>query len=211
MNREAIIRQTPLFQGVTDTEFNTIFESDIFQIASYEKGHIIDRQHVIGIVLSGKLQAVKDLMSGKQMYLKSFRVGSMFGIGSLFAEKLVHLSHMEVIRSSEVAFIDEKNLLTLFGFESILLNYLKFTNSRIRYLNQKIDIISQTTIYDRLKMYFNDQQIIQDSKDQIFLPISKSDLAEFIGVSRASLYRVLDEMVEAGEIMIHHNQIKFMR
>lgn len=211
MTKQTIIRQTPLFQGISEREFDSICKRMPFESRTYDKGAIIDVENTMGIVIYGRLQAVKPLMSQKQMYLQQFKSGSIFGVGNLFVENSIPLSHIEVMRPSEVCFLRAVDMMALFHHELILKNYLSFISSRIHYLNQKLEIVSQTTIYDRVKMYLKDQQLIQGSKDLIRLTISKSELAEFIGVSRASLYRVLDEMEAAQEISINHNQIRMLR
>lgn len=199
-----IIYQTSLFEGVTLEAFDNIYEIISFTECHYSKGDLAPGNQLtpnaIGIIISGRIHAMKYLISGKSIYLRGLHQGEIFGVGNVFQEKDIRLSYMEVMENTHVAYIDEIQLLKLFTFEGVLKNYLVFINSKIQYLNNKIDILSQSSIRERVLMYIHDQYIVSNCLQSLELPMSVSALSEYLGVSRASLYRVFEEL-EKEEIL----------
>lgn len=205
------IYHTALFEGVTYEEFESIIKDIFFRKKKYSKGEIVggdnDEHNAIGIVVDGKIHAMKYLLSGKNSFLKKMGKGDIFGVGNVFREKDIRLSYMEVIEDAKVIYITEKELMKLFKEEKILMNYLKFINSKIQYLNKKIDVISQTSSKDKVLLYLNDCSLLQDRTNTIKLPLSKQGIAEYLGISRATFYRVLDELVAEHMIEYEGNRV----
>lgn len=206
-----IIYKTSLFSKMAPDEFEEIYKQIVLTTMEYEKsdlvGGIYEQQNGIGILLDGKIHAMKYLVSGKSMFLREFNKGDIFGLGSVFQEKDTKLSYMEVIRKTRIVYINEDELMKLFRYEQILRNYLIFANSKIKYLNHKIEVLSQTSIKDKVLMYIYDQWLVQNQEKKVRFPISKNTLADYLGVSRASLYRVMIELEEEGVLKLHKNYI----
>lgn len=206
-----IIYKTDLFSKMTWDEFERVYKQTNWTIMEYEKGDLVggiyEQHNGIGVLLDGKIIAMKYLVSGKAMFLREFSSGDIFGLGSVFREKDTKLSYMEAIQKSKVVYINERELMNLFKYEKILKNYLKFVNLKIKYLNHKIEILSQTSIKDKILMYIYDQWLLQNKKKIVRFSINKNALADFLGISRASLYRVMIELEESGVLKLHKNYI----
>ncbi|GAU78867.1 Crp/Fnr family transcriptional regulator [Fusibacter sp. 3D3] len=208
----SIMRQICLFDGLTDDEFRACIEVITLNIRAYEKGDLIDgifeQKNAIGIVIEGKINAMKYLISGKTMLLRSFSKKDIFGAGGVFKEKDAKLSFMEVMSHSKIVLISEEDLFRLFEQKKVLKNYLIFTNSKLHYLNQKIDVISQSSSKDRLLIYIYEQWLISNKQMLFQIPMSKSKLSEYLGICRASLYRTLDDLKKEGVLEIEGKNIK---
>lgn len=75
-------------------------------------------------------------------------------------------------------------------------NYLRYLTSRIRFLNKRIDGFVTPTTEARVLLY-----IENNAEDGVFSPkFPLTALADALCISRATLYRALDTLVERGMI-----------
>lgn len=208
-----IIYNTALFKDIPSDDFNELYKKVAARFISYKKGHLIekDQNDSIGIVLSGKLHAMKYSIKGKAMFLRAISKGDIFAIGNVFNEKKIRLSYIEVIKDSSVVYIDDKDLLTFFENKQVLRNYLTYVNSKIIYLNQKIEIIAQDSIRDRVLIFIYNQWFLQNKNMLIKIDMTKNDLADYLGISRASLYRIIDDLKHDGILVWDKKRILIKR
>lgn len=201
-----------MFKDITMKEFNDLYETSDIQSLVYKKGDLIgdDRRysHSVGILISGKLNAMKYSIKGKPMFLRTINNGDIFGIANVFNKKATNVSFLEVAKESNVAYISEQQLLSFFKNEQILNNYLTYVNSKIVYLNEKIEIISQDTARDRILVFIYNQWLIQNQSKQIEITMTKSDLADYLGISRASLYRIIDKFKAENKLIWDKNRLE---
>jgi CRP-like cAMP-binding protein len=207
-----LLYETPLFTNVKWEDYVEAIDGIEIIYKSYSHGMIIDddgpeKKNAIGLIVSGQVNAMKHLISGKESVLKTIKVGDLFGLGNVFGNEIHELSFLEVSTEATVIYIHEKELLKLFTNQQVLKNYLAYINTKIQYLNMKIDIMSQSSIRDKVIMYIENQQIRHGKSSVIKLDMTKTMLAEYLGVSRASLYRVLDELCDENLLELRGQEI----
>lgn len=210
-----IVYKTELFLNISRVGFEDIFNQINFDESIYEKGEIIDNlsknNRSIGIVINGKIKAMKYLISGEAIFLKLIKAGEIFGVSNVFQDRNVRLSYLEVEEKSKILYINEAELSELLKNEKVMKNYINLLNTKIQYLNQKIDIVSQSTIKDKVLMFFLNQQSIQNNKKFITINMKKNSLADYIGISRSSLYRVLKSLEKDNYIKIEDDRVLFKK
>lgn len=209
---KSLLYDTPLFKNVRWEDFILAIDEMKITYKTYSQGMIIDddgpeKKNAIGLIVTGQIHAMKHLISGKTSVLKSIKVGELFGLGNVFGDEIHELSFLEVAVETKVIYIHEKELLKLFTNEQVLKNYLAYINTKIQYLNMKIDIMSQSSIRDKVIMYIENQQIRHEKSSIVKLDMTKTMLAEYLGVSRASLYRVLDELCDENLLELKGQEI----
>ena len=74
-------------------------------------------------------------------------------------------------------------------------------------LNRKITMVAQKTLRENLLEYFRQQAVLQRS-NTILLPISKKQLADYLGVQRPSLFRELKNLKDEGAIYVFNRAIQ---
>lgn len=142
--------------------------------------------------------------------MNKLKVGNVFGIAYLFHENIDNVTILLSNSEATILFIEENELLRLFQLDSILLrNYLSYVNQRIYFLNQRVECFTHEKIRDRVIEFLEQQRIQQNNQSIIILSFTKSELAEYLGVSRPSLYRVLKDLEVEGYIELNGNKILF--
>ena len=166
----------------------------------YNKGEVIfDQTHferALGIVASGRIKAAK-LKGEQSLPLRAFGPGEIFGAAALFGGE-DYVTRLEAATDCCIVFLSQPLVQDLFAREGrVALNYIRFLSDRIRFLNAKIDSFTAGSAEERLARYLLTLPVQEDT---VTLPCSLSELAKALDIGRASLYRALDAIEDAGII-----------
>ena len=87
----------------------------------------------------------------------------------------------------------------------VLRNYLCYLNSRIRFLNKRLDAFSKNSIASRIMTYF-----VSEKQNGIVRIKNYTKLSESLCVSRATLYRALDALEQEHKIQRNGKEIRLL-
>ncbi|MDF2927380.1 MAG: Crp/Fnr family transcriptional regulator [Paenibacillaceae bacterium] len=149
----------------------------------------------LGIVLEGKVEVLKILDSGKKVILNTLAPGGIFGVSAVFSDEREFVTTLQARSNARVLFLGEALLLELFERDKqVLIHYLQFVNRRIRFLNRRVECFAHEQIALRLMVFLRQLQEEQNGSECVHLPFSRTQLADYLGVSRGSLYRTLKNL-----------------
>lgn len=196
-----------LFSGLETQEIKKII-SYLTPPDKFKKNEIIysadNYKNALGMIISGKASAVTNNSDG--VYMKSFTAGSVFGAAAVFGNNGSYISKIVAQTETSVQFIEEEILQRIFSeFPKTALNYIAFLSDKIRFLNQKLNMISCTNAEDTVYKYLIG---IMDSENTVNIPVSMTLLAKMLGLGRATLYRSFDSLENSGRIKREKNIIK---
>lgn len=182
----------------------------------YKKGKEIfetfKRDNIIGIIKKGKAEIIKNDYKGNKEILETLYENSVFGtiISSL------NNSEYEVIAKEdvEIILIDYKNFFNKENldkpyYSEFILNLFFILNEKLKEKNERIRILSNKTIRNKLLEYFSIERSKTHSKN-IYLPFSFSDLANYLSIDRCAMSRELKFMKEEGFIEIKGKRISIL-
>lgn len=140
-----------------------------------------------------------------------------FSEGSVFGESLAYVqaakSPMQLRAMSKccILFMDFQPLVEAKrlndGFQmTIGSNLLRDFARQNFFLNQKVRIMSQRKLRDKLKVFFRQQDRTEDGL--IRIRFNRNQLAEFLGVNRSALSRELSNMQADGLIEVLGNDVR---
>ena len=140
----------------------------------------------IGLVSAGKVRLTTGFKS-KEVLLKYAGVGEAFGAASLFGS---FAYPTECIADCDC-------VTRLIGENTVIsLNYLRFLSSKISFLNREIAVFTAGSAEDKLALYLYS---LGSSEDTVTVG-SMTSLASQLGISRASLYRAVENLVSVGAV-----------
>lgn len=148
----------------------------------------------LAFLLSGSALVYKRAGDGKRLLMNRLAPGDVFGMASLFCDAPYPV---EVIaeHAARAFFIGRERLEAAFSAEPCLArNYIALLSERIHFLNRRIEALAGDDVRERLLSVLDGFA----NGDAFTLPYSLSQLAEMVGVGRASLYRALDELEREG-------------
>jgi CRP-like cAMP-binding protein len=161
----------------------------------------------LGILLTGKAE-VRKSGSGDGALLTRLTAPGLFGAASLFVDGGEYVSEITALQPCSILFLPQDLLTECMRRDFILVeNYLCFLSERVRFLNGKIDGFTQASAESRLAWYLLD---ISEGNEAADVPVSLKSLANVLNLGRASLYRALEALTEAGMIEREGKRIRIL-
>ena len=181
--------------------------------SEYAKGATVHRQHdrclALDVVLSGEMVAYSLAENGSAVTLFEFKEGGIIGANLLFAGSNAYPLNIYSVTACELLHMTKSAVLELLHGYDFVMQYIKSLSLNSQGMNRKITMLTQKTLRDNLLDYFRHQAIVQGIS-MIRLPISKKELAEYMGVQRPSLFRELKKMKDDGLIDISNRFIRIL-
>ena len=164
----------------------------------------IDILRNISLFSAIKESDLEKLIAGNHIYQKHYMKGTTVHNANETCRTLDN-----VLSGSLVAYSLSININAVLEFlhdYNFTLHYIKSISQNSQGINQKIAMFTQRTLRENIMDYFKQQTIIQKSS-VILLPMSKRQLADYLGVQRPSLFRELKKLKEEGIIEINNRTI----
>lgn len=210
----AFLAQTPLFQGTSPQEIETMLTCLGSDLRSYERGQIIYRAgdvvHALGMVLSGSVLIETDDVWGNTTVLDCAGPGQIFAETYACLPKEPLMVHVEAAESVDILFLNIARVLQVCpnscGHHTTLVrNLLSLSAQKNLNLSRKIFHTSPKTIRGRLLSYLSYQSVRSGSRS-FTIPFNRQQLADYLNVDRSALSNELSKMQREGLIRVDRNQ-----
>jgi CRP-like cAMP-binding protein len=211
-----ILKKAAIFQNVNEKNIESMLNCLGAYEQNYNKNDILllagDTVTSVGIVLCGSAQIVREDIMGNRTIVSEISAGDMFG--EAFACANVGKSPVTVLTTTgcSVMFIQFKRIVTTCSsscsFHTRLIeNMLSLIAQKNIFLNNKIDILSQRTIREKVMAYFF-MQVQRTGSKKFKIPFTRDELADFLCVNRSALSRELCNMREEKILDFEKNEFK---
>lgn len=205
-----IIKTIPLFSQLRLDEIKPLIADNQLFLESYSKGATVYNQKdsckTLDIVISGSFVAYSLSENGSEMTMFEFSKGQMLGANLLFGDSCDYPLTIYCMSDGQLLHITKKAASSFLHNYNFAIKFIGMLSQNSQKLNQRIAIVTQKTLHENLLDYFKQQSILQGS-DTIVLPISKKQLADYLGVQRPSLFRELKNLKDEGIIDISNRTI----
>ena len=204
------LQKIPLFTTISKSNLETQLAGNHIYQRQYMKGVTIhnanDACHTLDIVLSGSLVAYSLSMNGASTTIFEFDKNSIIGANLLFGENHNYPLTIYCLTDCQIVHIDKSSVLEFLHDYDFTLHYVKSISQNSQGINHKIAMFTQKTLRENIMDYFKKQAIIQ--KSSVFMiPISKKQLADYLGVQRPSLFRELKKLKEEGIVEVDNRLV----
>ncbi len=151
----------------------------------------------VGIIISGSAKIIS-ADDQKHVLLRTIGGGAIFGISTLYSSDNPFPTKIYTKQKTEVLFILPSALCSLIENDrGAMRGYMTFLNKKIVYLNKKITAFTAGSAERRLSLFLADNE----ADGVYYADISMSALADMLDIGRASLYRALEALENAGFII----------
>lgn len=197
----------------------SIFENvDIEDIAyttnKYLKSHTLHRQgdacNSIDVVISGSLVAYSLLQNGSENIVFNFNEGDIFGANLLFGNSNQYPLNIYCTCDCEVVTILKEEISKLLQNHQFAMNFIRNISLNSQGMNKKIAMFAGRSLRENILDYLHALSADQRT-DNVVLPITKKQLADYFGVKRPSLFRELKKMQEEHLIAIDNRHIVLLK
>ncbi len=204
------LKTIPLFSTLQADEMQTMMADNQLFIKNYSKGASVYNQNdsckTLDIVLSGSLVAYSLSEKGSAMTMFEFSSGQMLGANLLFGDKHIYPLNIYCMSDARLLHVTQKAVCSFLHNYHFTIKFAGMLSHNSQKLNHKITMVSQNSLRENLLEYLRQQSILQSS-DTIILPISKKQLADYLGVQRPSLFRELKKLKDEGFIGVSNRTI----
>lgn len=202
-----------IFNGIAQEDIDKMLKCFETRTANFKKGStiltFIGNISIVGIVLKGEASLIRYDYSGNKTLIEHLGPNSMFGerFSNYNADELL----VEATKDCTILFMDychiTKRCKKACPFHSKLVeNVLEILSSKIIIANERAEILAKKTIREKLLAYFEMTSKRKLSKSFI-MPITFTDLADYIGVDRSAMQRELKNLKDEGFITAKNKKI----
>ncbi len=184
---EGACEKSELFSGIK-LPLNTIHT-----ISAQKNEHLTNiSDNAVVLILLGQVEVYSTSLSGDEVYLSTLTVGDCTGISNIFNKNPLNT----VIKCStdvEALCISQKVIREMMK-ENFLLTerFLTIYNDKIQFLIERIESLTIQSANMKLVHYILNSK----NSENYVITKSKQKLSEFLGISRASLYREIAYLKE---------------
>jgi CRP-like cAMP-binding protein len=188
------IISVPVFNGVNATDLQVL--QKVTRSRSFLKGAFIFREgessETLFIVNEGLIKLTKTSAEGKEQIVRLLFPGDFFGLFSLLRNEK-HYMNAEAVGKTVICYIEKRDFLnTMENNADMSYRFLLAVNDKLFEADESVGLLSLMEVEQRLAralVLFHDKM---NAKNGTFsLPITKKDLASFIGTTPESVSRKL--------------------
>ena len=217
-NYSEILIHSPLIKNVSEADLEGMLRCLNAKTKQYDKDSLIflqgDMISHIGIILSGKVQILKNDFMGNRNIIAELSESDIFGETIVSAQIKKSPVTVEAVTGCEIMFIDYNKIITTCSsacvFHTRLIeNMIKVLADKNLMLNKKLEIISKRSIREKL-MQFLLLCAEQKGSRKFEIPFSKNALADYLCVDRSAMSRALSKMVDDKIISYDKNKFEIL-
>ena len=166
----------------------------------------------ICIILEGNIEITRIDVEGNKSLIDSYETNSLFcSLSYSFKNEEIEVTTKE---ETKVIIIDFNSIINmnenkLSIYNTFLKNLTIILSKIIVNSNERIEVLSNKSIRDKLLDYFKIQSKKNNSK-VIYLPVSYTELAVYLAVNRSALSREIKNLKDDGLIETRGRRIKLL-
>ena len=207
-----ILKETVVFNGIDEKTIKNILEKNKYEIKKYSPNESIafrgDEVRGLYIILKGTLTTEMLTEEGNVIKIEELVPSDVIASAFVFGKKNSFPVDLNAKDEAEILFIERKEFLKiLFSQEKIVENFLNEVSNKTQLLTSKIwNSFNNKTIKKKFCDYVKKNQ-----KNNLFSIQNLGALAEYFGVERPSLSRVLSDLVKDEKLeRIGRNKYKIL-
>lgn len=213
-----MIGTTKLFEDINPLDVKTMLGCLNPTLVACKKGEMAARWGEpmvgLGILLEGSLSVQKEKADGTRVILHILTPGEMFGEMAVFTQERRWPATIQAQEDSVILFIPPDKIAGRCSnacsfHRQLTMNMLKIVSEKAIRLNRKVEYLSIRGMREKLCTYF--WELYKKKGTPIFLlPMNRTELADFLNVSRPSMSREMCRMRDEGLIDFHLSTIKIL-
>ncbi len=208
------IRKCYLFDGIEDEQLTEAIMLLNGRIRKIQKDEFIvrlgDELKSAGLLLRGRIESSFQNESFDQITMHRFGGGYLFGEALVINDTKISPVQVRAVEECTILFIDLKTIYLSEETSPLRLNLagnlIKSLAKKNLILNQKVRILSQKGLRDRIIIYLS--TLPKDSEGFVTIPFTQTALAEHLGVNRSALSREFGRMQDEGILVIDKNKMR---
>lgn len=213
------IEDAPLFKNVKKEELEPVLSCLGGHIKVYEKGEFVSLAYEevknVGLILQGTIQMVQEDVWGRKTLLMFMGKKELFGETFICGDHALPTVSFYASTHVEVLFMPIHRVMHTCTnacefHHRITENLTRMIANKNEQLIEKIEILSQKTLKDKISVYLSIEAKRRQS-EYFQLPTGRVELAEYLCADRSALTRELNNMKNEGLIDFDKNTFRLIK
>lgn len=214
---ESFFRQFPIFTELTEVELNRLRQISVER--ELTKGDYIFRQnekrHSVYFIRSGLVKVFKVNQEGNEQIVNVLHSDEMFPHVGFFDETPYPATAITLTDTKIVSIPIQDFELLLLENPGVAIKVLKVVGKKLLDLQEQLQTIQSQDVFHRIVMMlirFTNELGVKKSTGEIYLqlPITNSELASMIGVSREAVNRAFNRLKKEQVIAYNRKEIHIL-
>lgn len=199
-SHKTCVSLVPIFNHLTDEEMTYI--STLAKARHYKKGEFIYRPEEssdsLYIINNGLVRIFNSTESGKEQLLRFLSPGDFTGEMALF-RSAKHESFAEAMKDTTVCMLTQDDLQPLLAkYPAISLKIMEEFSNRLDQSEKQTTLVATEKVEARLAMFL--VELLDRGANELELPMTKKDLASYLGTTPETVSRKLASLEDQGYI-----------
>jgi CRP-like cAMP-binding protein len=209
----SILLKAPLFRGMLLEEVMSAISVTPYRIRRFNAGSLISQSgepvDAFMMVIDGVVKGEMVDFSGRVIKIEDIPASGALASAFIFGSRNRFPVNVMAVSDAKLMVIEKADFLKfLKSNEKILTNFLDMISDRSQFLSEKIKFLNFKTIKGKLAQYI--LQTAGPDKTAIRLSMTQNELAEYFGVARPSIARVISELEYEGIISTKGKNLKIL-
>lgn len=213
-----VLKSCALFRTIGEMEFGHLMKCLDAQVKSYKSEEYIffsgDEINQVGIVLSGIVEIMKESVAGNKHIVAFLGPADMFAEGIVCTVNRISPVTVRVKEDAKVLFIPYERVIKSCGngcnfHISLIQNMMVVLGEKNVNLNRKLELLTLKGMREKIASYLLNEANERGS-NMFQIMLNRTELADFLNVSRTSMCRELARMKEEGLIDYYGQSFKLL-
>ena len=213
-----VIKKCVLFQKITEKDLPLLLKCLNAQIKGFQEEEYIffagDEVHTVGIVLSGVIEIMKESLAGNKHIIAFLEPADMFAEGIVCTAQHISPVTVRVNKEAMILFVPYEKVINTCGNSckfhiDLIQNMMMVLGEKNVKLNQKLELLTLKGMREKIASYLLRESL--ERKSNMFqIVLNRTELADYLNVSRTAMSRELARMKEEGLIDFYGNSFKLI-
>lgn len=213
-----ILNKCALFKGIEESNYFQFLDCLNVQIKSFDEEEFIflegDEINQVGIVLSGRVEILKENLAGNKHIIAILDPAHMFAEGIVCTATRISPVTVQVKDPSLIMFIPYERIIRSCGMSctyhvGLIQNMMIVLGEKNMNLNWKLELLTLKGMREKLASYLI-KASLEYRSNTFQIPLNRGELADFLNVSRTSMCRELTRMKDDGLIDLYGRSFKIL-
>lgn len=213
-----IIKKCALFRGIEENNYKHLLGCLNVQIKHFKENEYLffagDRINKVGVVLSGSVEILKENLAGNKHIIAILESSHLFAEGIVCTANRISPVTVQAKESTMVMFIPYEKIIRSCGQScsyhfGLIQNMMVVLGEKNIDLNWKLELLTLKGMREKLASYLV-KASFENSSYTFQIPLNRTELADFLNVSRTSMCRELTRMKNEGLIDLYGRSFKIL-
>ncbi len=213
-----VLKKCALFSKIEEIEFGHLLLCLGSKVKSYREEEYVflsgDEVNNVGIVLEGRVEVMKENLAGDKHIVAFIEPSQLFAEGIVCKTSRISPVTVRVMKDSKVLFIPYERIIKSCGNScsfhiELIQNMMVILGEKNVNLNRKLELLTLKGMREKIASFLIREAMERGSNTFLIMP-NRTELADYLNVSRTSMCRELTRMKDEGLIDFYGHSFKIL-